>query len=135
MKFTAEFRRQGLGLFPIGRIARELFAAIKDGSTVFVEVWSPRNMGQHRAYFAMLNNVVEASGKWPSRAALEFDLALALKAGDIHTDRWGRTHFVPASRAVASMKRADFEQLHSDTERLLTEWLGCHPDALREEAA
>jgi hypothetical protein len=135
MKFVAQFQRMGLALFPNGREGRELFAKIKDGGIVFVEVWMPRNMAQHRAYFGMLNNVVEASGQWPSREALEFDIALELKAGDIHIDRQGGQHFRPWSRRVASMKKDDFERLHRDTEDLLTKWLGCNPSALHEEAA
>jgi hypothetical protein len=135
MRDVGRFRRNGLTLIPADRAAREAMAAIKDGASAFFEVWKPRNMAQHRAYFAMLNNVVEASGRWPSREALEFDLALALKRGTFFTARDGSRHFRPDSRAVASMAKADFERLHDDTIRLLTEWLGCSPEALQDEAA
>lgn len=135
MRDAGTFAKEGFSLIPKDFEARSILGRLKEGSRVFVEVWSPRNMNQHRSYFAMLNNVVQASGQWPSRAALEFDIALALKAGDIHVDRWGNSHFKPWSRAVASMKREDFEQLHSDTVALLTDWLGCDPDMLRDEAA
>ena len=33
------------------------------------------------------------------------------------------------------MKKDDFERLHTDTVALLTDWLGCDPEMLREEAA
>lgn len=135
MRSIATFVKRNLAFFPNGAQAREVFAGIKDGATVFIEIWAPRNMRQHKAYFAMLNNVVEASGLWSSREALEYELALTLQRGSFIELRNGKRRFEPDSRAVASMKKDDFERLHSDTVKLLTEWLGCDPEMLREEAA
>lgn len=135
MRSVAAFIKRGISFFPHNRDARDMFANIAEGAVVFIEVWSPRNMKQHRAYFAMLNNVVEASALWKSREALEYELALALNRGSFIELRNGKRRFEPDSRAVASMKKEDFERLHSDTVKLLTEWLGCDPEMLREEAA
>jgi hypothetical protein len=135
MRNVGTFAKDGFSLVPKDFDARSILGRLKDGDRLFVEVWKPRNMAQHKAYFAMLDNVVQASGRWPSRDALEFEIALELKAGDIHVDRWGNSHFRPWCRAVASMPKADFERLHNDTVALLTEWLGCDPEMLREEAA
>lgn len=135
MADTGTFAKDGFSLIPRDFEARSILGRLKDGDRVFVEVRKPRNMGQHRAYFAMLNNVVEASGNWPSREALEFDIALALRRGTFVRAMDGSSHFRPDSRAVASMKREDFERLHNDTVALLTEWLGCDPEMLRDEAA
>lgn len=135
MREVGRFRRNGLTLVPADRPAREAMAAIKDGEDAFFEVWKPRNMRQHRAYFAMLNNVVEASGEWSSREALEYEIALALRRGSFIELRNGKRRFEPDSRAVASMSKADFERLHDDTVKLLTEWLGCSPENLMEQAA
>lgn len=129
------FAKEGFSLIPRSYEARSILGRLKEGDRVFVEVRKPRNMAQHRAYFAMLNNVVEASGRWPSREALEFDLALALRRGTFIRARDGSSHFRPDSRAVASMSKEDFERLHNDTVALLTDWLGCDPEMLREEAA
>lgn len=135
MREIGAFAKDGFSLIPKDFAGRSILGRLPEAARVFVEVWNPRNMRQHMSYFAMLDNVVQASGKWPSRAALEFDIALALKAGDIHLDRWGNSHFRPWSRAVASMKKDDFERLHNDTVALLTDWLGCDPELLRDEAA
>lgn len=135
MKDTARFFRRDLGLYPVNREARELVAKIPEGSSIFVEVWMPRNMAQHRKYFALLNRVVEASSRWPSVEALSFDIMLKLKRGAFHVAPDGSTHFRPDSRAVASMPRAEFERLYDDTMKLLTEWLGCDPEMLLQEAA
>lgn len=135
MRNTGTFAKEGFSLIPKDFEARSILGRLKEGDRLFVEVWKPRNMAQHRSYFAMLNNVVEASGQWPSREALEFDLALALRRGTFILAQDGSSHFRPDSRAVASMPKDDFERLHSDTVALLTEWLGCDPEMLTEQAA
>lgn len=135
MRDIGAFSKDGFSLIPKDITARSILGRLKDGERIFVEVWKPRNMNQHRAYFAMLNNVVQASGLWSSREALEYELALTLQRGSFIELRNGKRRFEPDSRAVASMSKADFERLHSDTVKLLTEWLGCDPEMLSEEAA
>lgn len=135
MRKVGRFRRKGLVLVPVDQAAREATGAIRDDGDAFFEVWKPRNMQQHKAYFATLNNVVQASGMWKSREALEFEVALALSRGSYLELRDGTRRFEPDSRAVASMSKDDFERLHQDTIALLTEWLGCDPQMLKDEAA
>lgn len=136
MKERAVFRRIGWMLVPAGRAARELIAAIKEGATVFVEVWSPRNMAQHRKYFAILRNVVEATGRWVSQEHLRRDILLTLGRYDEHVNEFtGEVVQVPHSMAVASMPRDEFERLYDDTIKLLTEALGADPEMLTEQAA
>lgn len=136
MKARAMFRRLGLMLAPVNREARELLASVKEGATVFVEVWTARNMAQHRKYFAILNNVVEATGRWTSTEHLRRDILLSLHRYDELVDQFtGEVHKVPHSMAVASMPKADFERLYSDTIKLLTDALGCDPEMLMEQAA
>lgn len=136
MRDTARFFKRDLGFYPVDRDARELLAKVKEGAGVFLQVWRPRNMAQHRKYFAVLNNVVEATGKWASTEDLRFDLFKALKRGTIRVSVLdGTTDFIPDSMAVASMPRDEFERLYEDTMRLLSNWLGCDPQMLLEEAA
>lgn len=135
MREVGTFAKEGFSLIPRDMAARSMLGRMDEGARVLVEVWQPRNMAQHRAYFAMLDRVAQASGRWPSREALEFDIALALRRGAFVQAHDGSRHFRPDSRAIASMPRADFERLHMDTVALLTEWLGCSPDALQEDAA
>lgn len=136
MKGRALFRRLALSLAPITREARELLAKIPEGATVFIEIWTARNMAQHRKYFAVLNNVVEASGRWTSTEDLRFDLFKHLKRGTIRVSTVdGTVDFVPDSMAVASMSKDEFERLYADTMRLLADWLGADPEMLTQEAA
>ncbi|ALJ12590.1 DUF1367 family protein [Sphingopyxis macrogoltabida] len=136
MKGNALFRRAGLALAPANRDARELLSGVKDGDAVLVEVWSPRNMAQHRKYFAILNNVVEATGRWTSTEHLRRDILISLHRYDEYVNEFtGEIVQIPHSMAVASMTREDFERLYSDTIRLLTEALGADPEMLSQEAA
>ena len=137
MKDTAQFRRQGFSLVPSGNPARALLSKIIDGAYVFVEIWSPRNMAQHRKYFAILRNVVEATGdRWVSQEHLRKDILLTLGRYDEHISKLtGECTKIPHSMKVASMKKADFERLYDDTIKLLTDALGCDPEMLLEEAA
>jgi len=130
------FRKMGLTLVPVDRDARELMAAGKDGASVFVEFWQPRNAAQHRKYFALLNNVVEATGRWTSTEHLRRDILIALHRYDEEVNSLtGEVRQVPHSMSYASMPKADFERLYDDTMRLLTDALGCDPEMLLEEAA
>mgnify|MGYP001312960378 FL=1 len=136
MKDTATFRKQGLFLAPSSRDARDIMAKLAEGERVFMQVWKPRNMAQHRKYFAILNNVVEATGKWTSTEHLRKDILIALRLFDEEVDQFtGEIRKIPHSMAVASMKREAFERLYDDTIRLLTDALGCDPELLLEEAA
>lgn len=136
MKDTATFRKQGLFLAPSSRDARDIMSKLREGDRVFMQVWKPRNMAQHRKYFAVLNNVVEATGKWTSTEHLRKDILIALHLFDEEVDQFtGEIRKIPHSMAVASMKRDDFERLYDDTIRLLTDALGCDPEMLLEEAA
>lgn len=136
MKATALFRRLAFSLVPVNREARELLAAIKEGATVFIQIWSARNMKQHAKYFAVLNNVVEATGDWTSTEDLRFEIFKQLKRGIIRVSQVdGTVDFIPDSMAVASMPRAEFERLYDDTMRWLTDRYQCDPEMLTQEAA
>lgn len=136
MRDVGRFRRKGLILIPASPAAREAVGAMKEDAEAFFQPWLPRNMAQHRKYFAVLNNVVQASGEWPSTEALRYDIFRALKRGEDRVSPVdGTVYFVPDSMAVASMPKAEFERLYEDTMRWLTDRYGCDPEMLTQEAA
>lgn len=136
MKDIGRYRKNGLTLVPADQEGRELHAKLADGAAVFIQLWLPRNMKQHRKYFAVLRNVVEATGRWTSTEHLRRDILIALNRFDEHVNQFtGEVEKVPHSMAVASMPKAEFEQVYEDTIRLLTEALGCDPEMLTQEAA
>jgi hypothetical protein len=136
VKDIGRYIKRGLALFPGDKAARELHAKVKDGAWVFIEIWLPRNMAQHRKYFAVLNNVVEATGEWTSTEDLRFEIFKALKRGRGRISPVdGTLDFIPDSMAVASMPKVEFERLYEDTMRWLTERYQCDPEMLTQEAA
>lgn len=136
MRETARFTKRGLALHPADRDARGVMAKLEDGESVLMQVWRPRNMKQHRKYFALLNNVVEATGRWTSTEHLRRDVLIALHRYDEQVDQFtGEVAKIPHSMAVASMPRDDFERLYDDTMKLLADALGCDPEMLLDEAA
>ncbi len=136
MKDTARYIRRGLGLFPADKAARELHASFNEGASFIVQLHLPRNMNQHRKFFAVLNNVVEASGQWTSTEHLRRDILIALRRFDEEVNQLtGEVRQVVHSMSVASMPKAEFEQLYDDTIKLLTNALGCDPEDLVEQAA
>jgi hypothetical protein len=136
MKDTARYRKNGLTLIPSDREARELHAKIEDGGSVFIQVWHPRNWRQHKKYFAVLNNVVEATGKWASSEHLRRDILIALHRYEEEVNQLtGEVRQIPHSMSYASMPKDEFERLYDDTIKLLTEALGCDPEMLTQEAA
>lgn len=136
MKDTARYIKRGFTLVPGDRAARELHASFKEGESFMVQLHLPRNMNQHRKFFAVLNNVVEATGRWTSTEHLRRDILIALHRFDEEASALtGEVRQVPHSMSVASMPKAEFERLYDDTIKLLTEALQCDPEMLTQEAA
>ncbi|NVD45724.1 hypothetical protein [Qipengyuania atrilutea] len=136
MKGKGLFRRVGLTFVPASRDGREVLSEVGEGDSAFLEIWAPRNPRQHAKYFAVLNNVVEATGRWTSTEHLRRDILIALNRYDDHVSALtGEVTKIPHSMAYASMPKAEFEQLYTETMALLTEALGADPEMLTEQAA
>jgi hypothetical protein len=136
MADVCRFRRKGFILVPIGATAREVVGGMQDGGEAFFQSWKPRNMAQHRKYFAVLNNVVQATGEWTSVEDLRFEILKALRRGTVRESKVdGSIDFIPDSMAVASMSKAEFERLYEDTMRWLTDRYDCDPEMLTQDAA
>ena len=128
------YRKVGLTLIPADSDAREQFAKIKDGQPVHVEIKRHRNMVAHRRYFAELDDLREATGAWPSKDALWFQIAKALKRGHAVVDREGNVHWWAQSRSCAAMAGDDFDALTRETNALIGEW-GYDMSAMRTARA
>lgn len=130
------YLKRGMVLIPCDSDARRQLAEMEEGERAVFEKRKPRSMKQHRKFFAVLNNVVEATGEWSSTEDLRFDIMRALKRGEDHVSPVdGEIRFVPESMKVASMPKAEFERLYEDTMRWLTDRYGCDPEMLTQEAA
>jgi hypothetical protein len=133
---VGRFRRKGFILIPVSAAARETVSSADEGGELLLQQWKPRNWKQHRKLFAILGNVVEATGEWPSVERLRFDLLRELGRGVEHVSAVdGTVHFIPDSMNAASMSKAEFERFYEDAMRWLTERYQCDPEMLTTEAA
>jgi hypothetical protein len=124
------------GARPADREARELHAKLKDGASVFVQLWSSAQHGSAPQVFRGPQQRRRGDRR------MDFDRGFAVR--DIQgaqarlaqgqPGRWERG-LHPDSMAVASMPKAEFERLYEDTMKWLTDRYGCDPEMLTQEAA
>lgn len=105
----AVFRRRGKTLIPVDDQGLELLQSIRDGRDVMVSVKVARNPKHHRLLFAMLNLIVERTGKFSATDEALTALKVACGLVDPYIDsESGKTFFVPRSIAFESMPQDDF---------------------------
>lgn len=129
------WRRDGLVLRPSSPRARNVLDALEPGVRVLIQVHGDRNLKQMQAYFAMLNRVVAATGRWPNADALSFQISMDLKSGHPVVDRDGCLHWQADSRAVGAMAQDTFDELFRQTEEWLCREIPCELIDLRRDAA
>jgi hypothetical protein len=134
-KIPIILRRTRAGLEPRSRLAHDQLAQYAEHSDVEVTVKKRRSLPQLRLYWAMLNNVVEATGAWPDAEhlhdALKMDLGYVtpIKTMD------GKLVMLPDSAAMSRMDSAQFKRFFDAAAARLAEVCGFDPLAITEEAA
>ena len=118
------FRRKGHALVPDAAIDLPALEAIAEGELVRVEIKQWRNGGRHRAYWAMLQECVDATECAPN--ALVLHDAVKLAAGCVHLVRLktGHTVAVPASISFDKMTEAEFITFFRSAEKVLAQDYG-----------
>jgi hypothetical protein len=128
-------RRTERGLEPRSRQAADLLAQYAVHSDVEVTVRKRRSLPQLRLYWAMLQNVVEATGAWPTAEhlhdALKLDLGFTTAVKSID----GGMVLIPDSTAMARMDAAQFKVFFDLAAAKLAEVCGFDPLAQTQEAA
>lgn len=106
----AVFRKRGNALIPVDDKGLEILRAIKDERDVMVSVKVARNVRHHRLLFALLNLIVERTGKFEDTdqalVALKVACGLVDPYLDVHA---GKTYFVPRSIAFKSMSQDEYQ--------------------------
>jgi hypothetical protein len=132
-KMPIILRRTERGLEPRSRLAADALAQYALHSDVEISIKKRRSAPQLRLYWAMLHNVVEATGAFPDaerlHEALKLDLGFVtpMKLLD------GRTVYVPDSAAMSKMDAAEFRRFFDAVAKRLAEVCGFDP--LAHEAA
>ena len=134
-KIPLILRRTERGLEPRSRQATDLLAQYAVHSDVEVSIKKRRSLPQLRLYWLMLQNVVAATGAWPSAEHLHDALKLDLGFTTPVKTMDGRLVMIPDSAAMSKMDAAQFRIFFDSAAARLAEVCGFDPLANTEEAA
>ena len=120
-------------LAPAEEAAEEALHALRMGAEVMVEFRAPRNVKQHKLFFALLNKVIEGGG-WEGDVE-SLLVAVKVRLGYVsHIDcgAYG-ARIVPKSIAFGSMDQASFRSFFDRAAHLLlTQDMGLSDEARAE---
>lgn len=128
-------RRTERGLEARSRSAADILGQYALHSDVEVSIKKRRSLPQLKLYWAMLNNVVDATGAWPDAEHLHD--ALKLDLGYVTPIRTvdGKLAMIPDSAAMSKMDSAQFKKFFDAVAARLAEVCGFDPLNETEEAA
>ena len=126
-------------LAPVDEEGFEIFAKLKDGRDVTVDVKQSRNPRHHRLAFAIFRFVQIHSPIMSDRSIEEIKTAVKIATGYVGTFvdcQTGQTCYVPKSIAFEAMDQTEFNRFFDDACRVVaTRWLpaGTTADDVRRE--
>lgn len=129
-------QRRGAFLVPEAPVDGEALADFPTGKRLKVKITQPRNLGQHRLYWAMLGLVCQNLDQPLSDKALHGWVKLKLGISEVVQQRNGETVLIPGSVAFDKMEQADFAKFFDQAVTLITQQIipGLGKEALRREA-
>ncbi len=124
-------RRTNHGLAPLNGFDADRLAEYPFGADLEVTIKCRRSIPQLRAYWVMLQRVVDATGSYPTAEHLHE--ALKLEMGYTKPIRRfnGKTELVPDSVAISAMDAATFQLFFTAAEAKIAEAFGIDPAELR----
>lgn len=128
-------RRTERGLEPRSRQARDILDGYALHSDVEVTIRKRRSLPQLRLYWAMLNNVVEATGAYPDAEHLHEAVKMELGMTSPMRLMTGEVVWVPDSVALSKMDSAQFQRFFDQAAELLARTYGFDPLSEAQEAA
>jgi len=127
-------RRTERGLEPRSRLASDILSRYALHSDVEVTLKKRRSSPQNRMYWAMLQNVVDATDAYPSAEHLHDAIKLALGFTMPLKTISGEIVYVPDSTAFGKMDAARFKDFLDRAAALIAERFGFDPLAQMEAA-
>lgn len=128
-------RRTERGLEARSRSAADMLGKYALHSDVEVSIKKRRSLPQLKLYWAMLNNVVDATGAWPDAEHLHDALKLDLGYVTLIRTVDGKLAMIPDSAAMSKMDSAQFKKFFDAVAQRLAEVCGFDPLATTQEAA
>lgn len=101
---------------------------------VLMDIWIPRNIRQHKLFFALLNEVIDAGGWDGSKETLLVWVKLATGHAETFIGPSGEVSYAPKSISFGSMPQSEFTPFFDAAIKHLCEKLlhGASEDALRK---
>jgi hypothetical protein len=103
-------RRKGETLVPYARFDADLLARYRQDVRLRAEITEPRSLPSHRYYWAALQAVCEATGKWPNAEALHRAMKLHLGIIETLASVQGEPIILPGSTAFRALDESQFRQ-------------------------
>jgi hypothetical protein len=106
-------RKRGQALVPVDEDGLELFARLKDGRDVMVDVTASRNTRHHRLFFTMLRFIQLHSPNMCRVPIQKMRGILLIATGHCDTivdTETGKVGYMPRSMSFASMDQTEFNQ-------------------------
>lgn len=100
--------RRGRVLFAASERSEEILGELPYNKPVMMEARSARNPQHHELFFAILDRVVKATGRYPNSDALNKALKFQLGITEEWFDLAGELHIVPGSIAWSAMSQEEF---------------------------
>lgn len=118
------FVRRGDGLFPDMQYDAQALAGIAQGQRIKLEIKQWRNLDRLRAYWATLQDCVDATGCAPSKEALDAYVRPAV--GFVEAIRLASGHFVGVGRPINTRECEEPEMIafFQSVEELLAKEFG-----------
>lgn len=126
-------QRSVSGLIAVDQQGIDVLKKIPVGEEVRCEITKPRNLQHHKKFWALLDIVCEATGRWPTSEAVLLELKDALGYVQQRTLSNGKKLDVPRSISFTSMDQIAFEDFYERSLKTLCEMAGGIPeDGLRQ---
>jgi hypothetical protein len=115
-------------LLPVTQYDAEAIDELPNGQLFNVATASKRSDPHHKLYWAILNKVVKATGRWATSAHLHDDLKmLAGYYRTVFNGVTGGVYYLPDSIAYERMDQAEFAQYFEASMQRLAETIGYDP--------
>ena len=122
--------RKGSALFPNSERAERIIREFPFNKPVLLEARSARNPAHHDLFFAILDRVVAATGRFPNSDALNKALKFQLGLTDEWIDLDGVVHIEPGSIAWSAMRQEEFNEFFQAAMLIIAEYFyGDMPEA------
>src|SRR5580765_997020 len=129
------FEKRRGRLVPAGALDAEDFDVMPEGAQFELKSLTRRSLPQAHLYWQVLENVVQATGRWPTRYHLHDALRRDLGYIHIQRDLAGEPYLAVDSTAFDAMSAEEFSAYMQRAFSRLTEVTGIEPLILLEKAA